>query len=224
MYKTIAQSLTTFIFLIATHVYALPIIEADAFTKGDHQAVLDTTTNLTWLDFGVNNGASFNSVMEELGTTYLGWRLPTESEVRKFWGTLFTGALSTDEQYEICNLWGANKTPSDHTPFQAYGHFIDDNGYLGHGSFIEGGTKINHGADMFEKFYVDGTIDGYVNSGSGVKYDGSSYPPFNFWGIDEISTLLVKDGATANVPEPSTTILFGLGLFTLLLRRRYMVK
>lgn len=220
MFKHITLTFLTLFSITTAH--ALPIIQADAFNAGDNKAILDTTTNLTWLDFDINNGTSFNHVMSELNTTYLGWRLPTESEVRKLWSSLFTDTISTDDQYEICNLWGANKSPSDNTPFQAYGNFIDDNGYLGHGGFLEGGSVINHGSNKLEKFYVDGTFSASVSSGSGKIYDGStSYPPFNFWGVEEISTLLVRDAKVSSVPEPSTFILFGLGLIPLLLRRRY---
>jgi len=218
MLKMISRSLTALLLTVCFKSYALPIIEADAFNAGDNKAVLDTSTGLTWLDFGVNRAQSFNSVMSQLSTTYLGWRLPTESEVRNLWGQLFTGTSSTDEQYEICDLWGANRTPLEHTPYQAFGYFIDNNGYLGHGSFLEGGSVVDFTNP--KKFYVDGTIDGEVYSGDGRKYDGStSYYPFNF-GIEEISTLLVRDGASANVPEPSTIFLFSLGLCGLALGRR----
>lgn len=221
MSQAIAKSLAAFIFLVATNVYALPIVQADAFSAGDNKAVLDTNTNLTWLDFDINNARSFNQVMSELNSTYLGWRLPTETEVRQLWGSLFNGTLNTIEQYEICNLWGANKSPSDNTPFQAQGKFIDDNGYFSSAGFLEEGKIINKDKSI-NKYYVDGSVSGDVSLGNRI-YDGSSFPSFNY-GYEEISTLLVRDNRTVSVPEPSTFILFGIGLFALILRRRYTLK
>jgi hypothetical protein len=222
MFKLIFRPLTILLFLAAVNTQALPIIDTDAFSEGDKKAILDTTTNLTWLDFGVTKATSFNQVMNNLNTTYQGWRLPTETEVRNLWSTLFPTSNNGDP-YEIFSLWGANIAPSDNLPYLCWGYFIDDNGYLGHGSILETGTGINgYGA---KKYYQDGSIVNHVAQGNGKKYDGSSFPLFNY-GTGEISTLLVKDASvtSVNVPEPSALILMTLGCLALFLGRRRKAK
>jgi hypothetical protein len=55
----------------------------------------DTNTGLVWMDFGVNNGISYNEVkgyVENeatlLGVDYSMWRLPTVEEVYSMWANL----------------------------------------------------------------------------------------------------------------------------------------
>lgn len=219
MIKKIAQTLIVLTF--TANCSALPIVNADALVSGDNNAIIDTDTGIKWLDFGINNGSSFNSVINSLSTTYQGWRLPTESEVRNLWSKLT--AIDSADQYQIFSLWGANKTPQDHLPFLSWGYFIDNNGYLGHGSFMETGTVLaSFGSG---KYYQDGSIIGGVSAGSGVKYDGSNYYQFSADGNDEISTLLVKDDThsstlSTEVPEPSMLTLLVLSLIGVSLSRR----
>ena len=66
MDRMINTLVATFTLLAATGAQAHPMVDADAFVVGDHKAILDTTTNLLWLDFGINNGVSFNAVYADL--------------------------------------------------------------------------------------------------------------------------------------------------------------
>jgi hypothetical protein len=77
MLKTLAKYAALVTLLSTATAQALPIIEADAFTAGDNQAMQDTTSGLIWMDHGVNSSKSFNQVVSELDTTYKDWRLPT---------------------------------------------------------------------------------------------------------------------------------------------------
>lgn len=172
------------------HSHHFPLVSTDAFVGGDRQAVHDTETNLVWLNFGINNGASFNEVVAALQTTYKGWRLPTEAEVKTLWAKLFDPANKFDP-YECFYIWGANKTPKDHVPFLSFGHFINADGYLAHASFSEVGTQIS--AFTPSKFYNDGYTVANLGVEGDRKYDGSDYYPFSAGGNAEISTLLVKD-------------------------------
>ena len=47
----------------------------------------DTSTGLVWMDFGINNGQSYNYVSSQLasGGEYSGWRLPSADEVYLMW-------------------------------------------------------------------------------------------------------------------------------------------
>ena len=212
-YLTLAF-LTGFSFAVA-NANALPIVDADAFSSGDHLAAYDPSTGITWMDFGVNNGASFNSVIDALNTIYEGWRLPTETEVKDLWGKLSVDI--SESNYEIFSLFGANKVPSkDHLPYLGYGNFIDDNGFIAHASFLESGTILNSFGS--EKFYSNGTITGGVYTDSALKYDHTN-PTFNYGGTFEISTLLVRN-TNVSVSEPSSLILLVMGLMSLGLVRR----
>lgn len=168
----------------------LPLSKADAFSAGDGKAVRDINTNLIWLNFGINNGDSFNQVMSELNTTYKGWRLPTEQEVRDLWGSLFASNVSSDDPYQVFRIWGANKKPVDQLPYLSWGYFLDSQGFLANASFIEEGTTRNPNRDPF---FADGVVKNYIVTNKGAKYDGSDKPPFNSEGTMEKSTLLVKE-------------------------------
>lgn len=215
MFKHFTFALLTVLSLAAASAHALPIQNADAFENGDQLAAYDPSTGITWMDFGVNNGNSFNTVIDALNTVYEGWRLPTETEVRDLWGKLAASVI--DNNYEIFSLFGANKVPSkDHLPYLCYGNFIDDNGFIAHGSFLENGNIINDfGAD---KYYSDGALTGGVYASQSIKYNRNN-PYFNFGGTAEISTLLVRN-TNVSVSEPSSFILLAMGLLSLGIFRR----
>ncbi len=64
---------------------------AGIITNTDHDSFIDQTTNLEWMDFGINNHLSYNQVVELLATDYYGWMLPTESQVVTLSNNLFGG-------------------------------------------------------------------------------------------------------------------------------------
>jgi hypothetical protein len=199
-------------FIFSPSVSHSTIIENfDAFQQNDKLALRDIDTGLVWLDFGVNNGESINSVVNNLNGLYAGWRLPTEAEVINLWEKLATSDLTN-----IFDFWGANKTPTDHLPYLSWGYFIDDEGYLGAAYIKEvpassppfsagtyyGNSKIVTG---IEKKIID------------IKYDGSDYYLFELDGAAEISTLLVRRSI---VSESSIFSLFCICFFVLLVRFR----
>jgi hypothetical protein len=215
VFKHFTFALLTVLSLAATNVHALPIENADAFADGDQLAAYDPSTGITWMDFGVNNGRSFNSVIDALGSVYEGWRLPTETEVRDLWSKL--SANISDSNYEIFSLFGANKVPSkDFLPYLCYGSFIDENGFIAHGSFVESGRTRNPFGS--EKYFSDGIVKGDVYSDTSTKYDHSD-PFFDQSGTFEISTLLVRN-TNVSVSEPSSLILLIMGVLSLGIFRR----
>ena len=64
---------------------------AGIITNTNHDSFIDQTTNLEWMDFGINNHLSYNQVVELLATDYYGWMLPTESQVVTLSNNLFGG-------------------------------------------------------------------------------------------------------------------------------------
>lgn len=203
---------TVFLFLISFSLFthAVTIENFDAFQPSDNLAIRDSQTGLVWLDFGVNNGESINSVVNGLNGIYSDWRLPTEAEVTDFWGRLALVDLEG-----IFDVWGANKTPADRLPYLAWGYFIDNDGYLGAAYIKEMPQPLR--SLSFNGFYENSVITlGVEKKIIDLKYDGSNYYPFDLDGAAEISTLLVKKAA---VHEPSLPVL--LLLATAIFIRRW---
>lgn len=185
--------------------WAMPFANSDAFSSGDNLAILDLESGLTWLDFGVNNGESINSVVQELNGKYSGWRLPSEGEVRHLWAVLI-GNNGKEELWNIFNLWGANKTPNDHSPYFSLGYFIGDDGYLGAAYIYEQELKATSRLSGYYPSSI--AVSGVDNKFIDVRYDGSNHILFDLNGSFEISTLLVKKVNVTETPSPQVVIFF----------------
>lgn len=202
---------------------ALPIVEADAFAAGDNKAVLETSTGLTWMDFGVNSHLSYNHVLYLLPTEFAGWRLPTVSEVDHLWSSLFSelpewnrfsptfGSLTTelhDDYFDsIFNVFGQS-------PDATYSQQDADGNVIA--SWVA--------RSLFAVFMEEGVGSGWVSLSSPYEAGYNNMAMYFDSGEDMGSwfgTLLVKDSA-ASVPEPGP---IGLLLITLLaLTARFRFK
>lgn len=174
---------------INQHSLPLPLEKTDAFKAGDGKAVRDTQSNLIWLNFGVNSAQSFNDVFNALTTTYQGWRLPTEQEVKDLWSRLFASNVSSNDPYQVFRVWGANKSPINRAPYTSFGYFLDSEGFLASASIIEQGSEQNPNRDPF---YLDGVVKSNITTSKEFNHNQPDSPPFNMGGTQEISTLLVK--------------------------------
>ena len=58
-------------------------IEADYLVGGDDLSTLHVETGIEWLDFSVTKGMSMQEVIDQLDTTFYGWRIPTKLEVNR---------------------------------------------------------------------------------------------------------------------------------------------
>lgn len=56
-------------------------VKADWRSTGDKLVLVDTTTEIEWLNLAVTDDKSIDQVKAELATVYSGWRLPTNAEV-----------------------------------------------------------------------------------------------------------------------------------------------
>jgi hypothetical protein len=215
--------------------YAIPFVEADAFTAGDKKAIYETGTGLTWLDFGVTNNKSFNDILSELNTTYSDWRLPTEREIKNLWNnTITTGngpahsefnhefkdQIFTYQYYsEIFSLWGANLIETNELkPFNEWINFY----LLSDGMFLADNGTIK-AVSLWERSSIQ-------------QFQSTNEMPFHeaFAGTIEInpinadekrsylSTLLVKK--TSRVAEPEIHLLLAIALIGLLWRHKYQAK
>ncbi|MCB5226482.1 hypothetical protein JAO78_006605 [Alishewanella sp. 16-MA] len=66
--------------LISTQASAA-FVSTDWKNAGDGFATLDTETGLEWLDLTATGNKSIDQVKSELGTIYMGWRIPTHQEI-----------------------------------------------------------------------------------------------------------------------------------------------
>jgi hypothetical protein len=220
MTLTIKKLMAIAVLLTAARTQALPIVQADAFAAGDNKAALEISTGLVWMDFGVNDNETYSQVKSKLNTDYLGWRLPTGVEVQHLWTSLFStmpgwheySGLSFLDEYNldaefesIFAILGSGKdatrintnTQTEVTEtWQArsgFGVFQSDSSKYGLVNMFEPYDSIHNDESLYLEFYVD------VN--------------------DWYGTMLVKN---TNVPEPSSLMMFGLGLLGLLFSRRRM--
>lgn len=196
-----------FALLFSNSAHSVMVENCDAFQVSDNLALRDVETGLVWLDFGVNNGESINSVVGKLDSLYAGWRLPKESEVIDFWLKLAASDLT-----DIFDYWGANKTPADNLPYLAWGYFIDDDGYLG-AAYIKEILEVPRSLSTSRSIEDRTIVAGIEKKIIDVKYDGSDYYLFELAGAAEISTLLVKKH---EVSEPRVFNLTLICLFSLL--------
>ena len=228
------HSLIIMLTLAAQHSHALPFIDADGFVAGDKKAIYETSTGLTWLDFGVTNNKSYNQVLAELDSTYLGWRLPTESEVKNLWNSTIdteTKPPSSDYNHEylenmsapvyykdIFDLWGANvieinqlNTANLFKNFFYYssGMLMSDEGNLMAISIWEDSAVLNYLQPNEHWIH-----DVFAGTNETRLLDPDAISIYS-------STLLVRDSAPMIVPEttPITLLFFGLIILTI---RRYL--
>jgi hypothetical protein len=230
MLKKISTSIALFTLFLATTTQALPIVQADAFTTGDKNAVLETSTGLLWMDFGITNGKSLVEVESELSTTYQGWRLATEAEVKHLatdlfstlpgwnpdeYGTGWGGTSNYGGNFlaDVFGIWG-NSGADNYWYFDndlvmqnrpviwSQGRFRRDDGQVAELYF---GEASDTGADIF-----DGTVTVW---GEYITWPEDA-------AFHSLGTLLVK----SSVPEPSSGLMFLLGVAGLLISKSRTIR
>lgn len=214
-------TLAAVVLLFATSVTAGPI------TDTTNNSFIDDTTGLEWMDFGVNNGQSFNYVASQLGVggQYTGWQLPTMTQVYTLWANAFLG---TGAQYTNANHFGAG---------QLFTH--DGEGVVGsvYSATFEamGYNEAYNVGTADEQHYAFGWFEG-TNGLALVHYnhfpdtagisqyrdiaqlrDNGNYEAYRNSNPSHWSTMLVR---AASVPAPSAIGFLSLGLIGLVLRRR----
>jgi len=211
-----------------TSAKALTITNADAFAPGDGKAIYDTTTGLTWLDFGISNGIFLNDVISQLGSgKYSEWRLPTESEVLQLFKGLITELeipeatseedMQTQTQVEgydivwsdIYSLWGFNDSRSDEEAgtysFSSRGVFVGNDGKLYGAGFLELAFPVD--VQKEEPYYVHILLFNLRRA-----WSHETTEPY-------VSTFLVRDTPFSKVLEPTPALLLFFGVAAIIFRR-----
>lgn len=222
MLKKIATSIALICLFSAAATQALPIVEADAFSAGDNKAVLETSTGLVWMDFGVNQHQTYSEIGASLHTTYKGWRFATIAEIDHLWTSLFEdlpewnrisqdfGALGTTEHDDyfnsITDVFGVSTYAGVSQITDTFGNVLD--------SWL---NKL-----IFAPFGDGGSVTGLIRLG--IPYDDihrNEAIYFTMTGYDisyGAGAMLVKDTGVS-VPEPTSLMLLILSTLALVARR-----
>jgi|GEM_PF-3544385 len=226
MLKTISKSIAVVSLFLAATTQALPIVQADAFTAGDKGAVLETSTGLLWIDFGITSGKSLVEVESELSTTYQGWRLATESEVKHLANDLFS-ALPGWNPDAYGSGWGGTSNYAGNfltEVFDIWGHSDADNYWYFDSNWVIQDRPVMWSQSRFRR--DDGQVTELYFGEASDTGDGSQNGTviltgdYISWQEDAsfptLGTLLVK----SSVPEPASGLMCLLGLAGLLISRR----
>jgi len=189
------------------------------------------------MDFGVNtswtNQVHFYKIISELDTTYAGWRLPTETEVRNLWNHLF-GNLSvkaehsdhtvhSGEKYSL-NDWNNDEIETFQEISRIFGYFetiisINRTGEPGMADEFLSKFSMSYfltDAGLLSNIEMWTPVDGVHVSLTNLNLDLYPGEPINEW---VFGALLVKK---TKVPEPSSILILALGLLGI--SWRYRVK
>lgn len=183
----------------------------------DNNSFIDDTSSLEWMDFGINNGISYDTVKNLLGENevYEGWRLANERDILGLWMNTF-GDIS--EGFKNLNHYG-----------NGFGRVDQANDINGNSTiesiFAVVGFNTLLGLDEYSLAWFEGS-DGNLkyfhlyNSTSDGKDDkafvNGEFANFNSWRARPstfYSTMLVKDyqpslNGSVTVSEPPSYALF----------------
>lgn len=204
-------------------------------TVGDKKAFLDGSTGQEWLRLSQTGNKSISDVLNQLFTTYAGWRLPTNTEVTKFVTNIYGGLnLQFHEVTARSNYYamylGANRFASwmgngYKTAVTHGGLYYDEDGKIRvFGAYMnEGGAyTITMGLESSYLYNVNSRAGGYFGvflvSDGGTTLSSINNPMLNINNPNAPVNQVPE--APADVPVHAGFGLLGLLLMAFGLRRR----
>ncbi|MGK0235249.1 MAG: hypothetical protein ACI9EK_001782 [Psychroserpens sp.] len=219
---------TNYVLVGLLFIFIIPVNDANAGLINDtnNNSFIDQNTGLEWMDFGVNNGMSYNDVTLQLlaGGDYYGWKLANKSQVYEMWANAFLGLGASSEFPDGNGLGqlfvydGADEIDSVFT------HIFNVMGF---------NTNIDL-ASVYDRRYSSAWFPGteglsYVewrqqSDTSGISQFGDmaalrDYQDYSSSSDEEDikrGTMLIR---VTDVPEPSTLAIFLLGIVGVASRR-----
>lgn len=234
MLKKLARTLGLTSLLLSVTSQALPIVEADAFAVGDNKAALETSTGLVWMDFGVNLNQDFTSemlftnIMNNLSSTYKGWRLATETEVTHLWFSLFGSQVipvsnTTPNEYNLQD-WDGDLLIHFQAITDVFGYTWDGLASINPTGEEGAGVDYLNRAAIGHFYTAGGNLGSFrlftphpdaAVSLSHTTLNTKDLVPLEF----AYGAMLVKDSASS-VPEPSSVLLMLLAMAAMAFQNR----
>ena len=202
MFKKIAL-LTVVQSLLCSATLEAAVINADWKAAGDGLAILDTASNMEWLDLTETADLTVDYVSGQFGPggEFEGWRFATYSEGQQLLvsaGVVYPAEWHVDNYVPVSNL-------------------LDIWGDLRHGY-----PRMSRGSDFAFDYNPNDWVAGQLGIGGPTYHPGEGWGwAQGHWNIDHdyhdptAGCALVRE-----VPEPATVALLGLGLFGVFMRRR----
>lgn len=228
--KFLGSALCSLALLLTNNANAGLIVDG---TDTNIETFIDTSTNIEWMDFGVNNDLTFNEVKDELGKggRYEGWQLASLSQVYEMFENAFfafSEATTTKSHNGVDGHWKASHGKGEEGSvfksllnIMGYNEFynfgVNDTGYDAYGL-----VEANGGLYALSFEYHTGENLSRFVQGSDLQYDDYAQvlkvrdSLASVRGSD-ISTLLVR---TTEVSEPSAFAILAFGLMALFGNRR----
>ena len=214
-----------------------PLANSGIILDTDSDSFIDVSTNLEWMDFGINNGQSYNYVSSQIvnGGEYDGWSLATEKQVYTLWTNAYLGLgadtelvykINNGEDYievfdeirtdgsvlkDIAESMGVNQIGWNTNGFDhrySFGMF-DRAGFLGSAQLGTSTGSSCRGADLCE-----GVL--YMVFADPLGHIDESWKELKRLGY---STMLVRSQNT-DIPEPSMLTIFFMSLLGLALSQK----
>ena len=198
-------SVTTLIFIISIlpNQSTAALIDLDWNTANDSALLLDTNSQLQWLDLSITANQSYNDVSAQLlqGGTYEGFRYATRDEVFQLWSE--AGITDTNFTWQTNGEWQTIKELADRFGTST---LFDPHGLGTHAlGMVEGGPTI----PANERWVMEIS---YHSNGSEVRTSSNHYTLDVDYASIHYSSYLVQP-----VPVPPSVLLFLTGFITLLL-------
>ena len=163
--------------MILSVFFIVNIVNAGLIQDTSSDSFIDLSTNLEWMDFGINNGQSYNFVASQLGAggAYEGWALASYDQVYTMINNVYYGIGASDEFIPTPSTLRVEDTG---TTLESLNNIIGVNRVVNQGTAVEY-TQVDS--------YVE-KEDGFAWLQSGM-FTGSSFQNNPSW----VDTIYFRD-------------------------------